>query len=432
MLAILCGMQSRALLAVQGRGPAEAIETTVARAPLWTPRHGGPVQLVLPLYPIPFLGGQLQIVRGDPLPIPGMMLFAHLCTVFLTDGAPAHRRVPLSGSEASRLLGHRMGRHGLPGGRNYRLVLDLLTRMRALTVNSLLPVPGDARARRRKRWGLIESFEFLERGSRHTPGHVVLSEPLGALLRAGSFTVFDGPTFRRILERDPLAARWWILLETDSLPPPGRPGWPYLLWAAPPDGPQPERANPTLTDLLYLGAKTRRNVVARLSSAARVIGEESPELAIELAPARGRGMWKALAWRDPQRIERGRPISDFGVRRVGPGDATTSDRDVRDIGPRRARARSESTRPVGSPIVLPSEGEEVNDERPLSGLLPPGAWETLPFRDKLRLGALIARHSSAADPRGGLRYIAERIIAAPPGSDPLALLLAEADATSAP
>jgi hypothetical protein len=236
----------------------------------------GSVQLAFdwpepPLYGEPFhiigLAGGLTV--GD------LVVLVHLCSRFEAE-RPADRRVPVSLGEIARWLGARE-----VGGKNRSLALAGLERLNRARFSSrlLLPTAGGPTISLVKGWGLIDGFAAFTHGRGR--GWVTLSQHLAGLLMAGSVVLLDRWTLEELFERSRLATRLWVWLEGERVP-----MHPVALFASREGEPPAARRMPAVADLLLLRERRRRNVVARIRSACRVIERVDPRSRLEVRQAR--------------------------------------------------------------------------------------------------------------------------------------------------
>ena len=271
-----------------------AMETNLARAPIWVSgRSRGPVQLSLErmgfLYGRPFNVLEPQ----GPLTVQDAALLAHLIKRYAEDGFPADRRIRMSLSEAARAAGYRH-----VGGRQRDLVRRAFARMRATTYQHTALWPDGTQ--RSLTWGLIDWAATWEPTEAAGRALVTLSEPLVALVRAGSLVYLQEDLFAELLRRDEYAARLWIFLESETLSAPRD----YLLFSAKEGEPERERHTPAIADLLRLADwNRRRKVKDRVQKAAEAVAEVDPHYSLRVVRAEGKGMWKL-------QVRRGRGPAD--------------------------------------------------------------------------------------------------------------------------
>lgn len=365
-------------LRLERLGPkTRALETNTARAPIFAAPSREGVQLALSWEELPVHGGSFVIreARGPLSPREEHLLGA-LHTAYIRDGLPEHRRVTLSLGEAARLLGH----SGQPGGRNREIVKEALRRIAAVSLESTVRYRDEHGRPQEDTLGyrLVDSWHTTTRGGGR--GSVVLSEPIAALLSAGSVTFLRGPVWEALLARDLIAARVWTYLEADDL----THARPYALWAAPPGEPARERSMPALTDLLRLRDGNRARVAARLRAACAVIAEEDDRYTLEVVKSREPGMWHLRAGRGRGTRGRGRVGTsayrerDPDVSGVGTLTYIGRDPDVRG----RAGNRGVSSSLSSSSIVVEDVQDKTGDgarPRPLAELI--GALDLGPRPD---------------------------------------------------
>lgn len=257
-----------------------ALERHLARSPIWTGSRDAVRQLAFwrhvgSLYGRPF---RLLTPMG-PLTVRDALLLSHLTRRFADDGFPADRRVRFSLTEGARWLGY-----SSEGGAQRQRVRDALGRLRASTFEHLARFADGHQET--LTWGILDLGRTTTRdGGR---GMAVFSEPLAQLIREGSLTYLDAPTFRELVERDELAARLWMFLETEDY---GRP-WRLSLYSAPEGEPEAERDTPAIADLLAVSHwQERRQVARRVREAAAIVTAQDPRYSLAVERAKGQGMW---------------------------------------------------------------------------------------------------------------------------------------------
>jgi len=262
-----------------------AMETNLARSPIFSggkPR--GPVQLSLE--PIGYLYGRPFNVlepRG-PLTVQDAQLLAHLIKRYAEEGFTPDRRVRMSLSEAAKASGY-----SAAGGRQRELVRRAFMRMRSTTYQNVVRLPdGTVKS---LTWGLIDWAATYEPSEDTGRALVTLSEPLVALIQAGSLVYLEEDLFAELVRRDDYGARLWVFLESESLSSPRD----YYLFSAPEGEPERVRDTPAIADLLRIDWEVRRKVAARIKRAAQIIEEVDSRysLSVERAAKRaGRGMYR--------------------------------------------------------------------------------------------------------------------------------------------
>jgi hypothetical protein len=263
-----------------------AMETNLARSPIFSGgKAKGPTQLSLlsvgSLYGRPF---NVLEPKG-PLTVQDAALLAHLIKRYAEDDFPSDRRVRMSLSEAARASGYRG-----EGGKQRELVRRAFMRMRSTTYQNVVRLPdGTVKS---LTWGLIDWAATYEPTQEAGRALVTLSEPLVALIQAGSLVYLEDAVLEELVKRDEYGARLWIFLESESYPSPR--AYPYYLFSAPEGEPERERNTPAIADLLRIDWEERRSIAFRVRKAAQAISEVDPRysLSVEKAARRaGRGMW---------------------------------------------------------------------------------------------------------------------------------------------
>lgn len=205
-------------LALRKKGPKTlGHETNLARAPMWAVEDR-PMQGDL-LAPSILYGRPFRIAAGRRPTTADQRLYAELTTIYVREGCQDHRRVPFSLGWAARLLGHENG------GRQRQLVRRSLARLRSLTLECAL---RDSSGETVLGFGLLDRYLTTERGGGQ--GWGVLSEEVAHLLRQGSVTYLNAPTWDAIRADDELAGLLWTFLEAWRI----GSGFNYQLFAAPP------------------------------------------------------------------------------------------------------------------------------------------------------------------------------------------------------
>jgi hypothetical protein len=335
---------------------AVAMETNLARAPIFGGKPRGPLQLSLErvgsLYGRPF---NVLEPKG-PLTVQDAQLLAHLIKRYAEEGFPPDRRVRMSLSEAARASGY-----STAGGRQRELVRRAFMRMRATTYQNVVRLPdGTVKS---LTWGLIDWAATYEPSEDTGRALVTLSEPLVNLIQVGSLVYLQEDLFAELVRRDEYGARLWVFLESESLSSPRD----YLLFSAPEGGIEQERDTPAIADLLRIDWASRKKIAARMRKASQIIGEADPRYSLSVETAKGKGMWKlkvrkgrgSVKGLGPERTSRDLTGYSEGPYRVPPGTlpGTSRDRgillspvknDVLEVVP--------SVLPSVLPSDLPSEG----------------------------------------------------------------------------
>jgi hypothetical protein len=337
---------------------AVAMETNLARAPIFGGKPRGPLQLSLErvgsLYGKPF---NVLEPKG-PLTVQDAQLLAHLIKRYAEEGFPPDRRVRMSLSEAARASGY-----STAGGRQRELVRRAFMRMRATTYQNVVRLPdGTVKS---LTWGLIDWAATYEPSEETGRALVTLSEPLVNLIQAGSLVYLQEDLFAELVRRDEYAARLWVFLESESYPSPR--DYPYLLFSAPEGEPERERDTPAIADLLRIDWASRKKIAARMRKASQVIGETDPRYSLSVETAKGKGMWKLKVRKgrgsakglDPEGTPRDLTGYPEGPYRVLPGTLPGTPRDRRTLlHPANTRVLEvvPSVLPSVLPLDIPSEG----------------------------------------------------------------------------
>jgi len=277
------------------------LERNVARAPAFGPRAGIPLESALAWSPIPLNRQPFLIAHLERALGPGdLVVFANLCDRYWRDRA-AGGRVVVSLNEVARWLGQER-----PGGSQRRQAVGSLARLRAATFTSVLRAKGRDTERFVRGWGLVDEWLLSEHGTQR--GTVRLSAAVVEMLDAGSVVLLDGPTLKRLLARDRLAARLWVFLEADTFEDGARDDVPdrsITVFAARRGEDARERDRAAIADLCRLGDQDRSKTVAILRRVCRVIEEEDTRYSLRIDPAASRraGMWNLLVrrWRHAPR-----------------------------------------------------------------------------------------------------------------------------------
>ncbi len=271
------------------------LERNVARAPAFGPRAGIPLEAALAWPPVPlnrqpFLISHLEGALG-----PGdLVVFANLCDRYWRE-REGGGRVVVSLNEVARWLGQER-----PGGSQRRQAIGSLVRLRGATFSSVLRAKGRDTERLVRGWGLLDEWLLSEHGTQR--GTVRLSAAVVEMLDADSVVLLDGPTLKRLLDRDPLAARLWTFLEADTFEDGARDevrDRPIGVFAAPRGESGRERDRAAIADLCRLSDRDRSKTVAILRRACRAIEEEDTRYWLRIDPAARRraGMWNLLVRR---------------------------------------------------------------------------------------------------------------------------------------
>lgn len=264
------------------------VESNVARAPIFAPEPGLPLQLALTWPLVPYERAPFRIVdlasQDGPLTIPDLAVFAHLCTRYLWS-KPGDRRVPVSLAEVAAWLGH----EGPIGGKQRAQARASIRRLCAARFESNLRNGTELIAW--VNWGLLEEAGTFVRGPGR--GYATVTSAMAAQLQAGQVVLLDADTMTGLLRRNPLACRLWVYLESQRLVDVQR----FGIYAGPEGSPAAERRAPAIADLLRLRDR-RRRTVARIRRACKAIAELDPRYHLDVESAKaGAGMWNLQASR---------------------------------------------------------------------------------------------------------------------------------------
>jgi hypothetical protein len=427
LVAITAATISARTVALAAMPDTVAMETTLARLPLWAESRQAVAQLTLwaagSLYGYP-----VRIVQGaGPMDDRAYRLLAHLIDRYAEAACPPERRVPFTLSEAARWAGYGKG------GRQLRLVRDSLLRMRATALESAVRYPdGHTES---LAWGLIDRGWTTD-AVRASGGFVTLSDELADLIRRGSLVYLDAPTLDALGERDGMAVILWGFLEGES-----RPVWRHSLFSARQgDPPVDSRGTLAIADLLRVsGWDRRRRAKDRIVKACAAIMAVDPRYRLVIDRGRERGMWTLTVDREPGTPRGARRVLSGALAGI-PGGASgySWGRD------RAQKGGVPSSLTVGSSEDSPPSENRANARnharnrdamleaerqgRPdVAALLERTGWPKLTTKAAKFLGDLADRHDLT-----GYAWAAERIREAPittarPGDDVIRYLL-EADA----
>lgn len=268
-------------------------ETNLARSPLWhmRKRASNDETVVSPfLYGHPF-----RQVAGSHLTTSDQYLFAYLTTRFLRAGCPEDRRVPFSLGDASTALGY-----DALGGKQRRLVRQSLARLGSVVLESAVRHPDGHETV--IGWRLVDSYLITTRGGGR--GWVAISEAVGGLLREGSVTYLNAPTWRAIRDDDEVAGRLWSFLESERI---GH-GWHYSLLTTPGGTPA---SVPSIAEVLQLDWAAGKEVAKRVRRACAVLAKHDPRYRLQVSVAAKGGNWVLTCNRVTER--RAIPATDSGL-----------------------------------------------------------------------------------------------------------------------
>jgi hypothetical protein len=309
----------------------------MARAPIWAPRPGVPVQLAMDWHPSPLNGETLLIreLRGVLSPA-DLLTFTNLCSAYL-ERRSSDRRVSASLGLVARWMGA-----AEVGGEQRRAARESLARLTAIMLEGALRLPGRGRGTWVGGWHLVDQFLMPANGRR--PGWVTLGERIVSLLDAGSVVMLDQAILQQLVRGAPLAARLWVWLEAESLTEVTR----FALFDAPPGEPARQRTNAAIADLLRVGQARRKQTVARIRAACADVVAADPRYRIDVVTAREPGMWNLVAVRADGTLDgnRASSVTEQGVQRDPNRASSVTEQGVQrdldpDYGPRSDGASAE-------------------------------------------------------------------------------------------
>jgi len=236
------------------------------------------------LVTIPELFAQpLQNQAGPALTPADQRWFAALTTRWVLEGSPANLRVYFAMDEALELLGRADGQDSRLGA-----VRASALRLRAATVESRSRRPSEQEGA--TVWGLLERASVEEARGRPGQGWVELNRQVAELLEEAEVTYLHAPTWDRIRERDEVASRLWVFLETQEMPTLGRR---YELFSSPVGGEPRRRTLPVVSELAGVGETVlRRQTVDRIRHAIRALVQLDPRYVAQVVKAGRPGMWR--------------------------------------------------------------------------------------------------------------------------------------------
>jgi hypothetical protein len=236
------------------------------------------------LVTIPGLFGQpLRQQAGAALTAGDQRWFAELTTRWVRGGCPADLRISFSHRDALEFLGDSV-RDASP----LELLRASLLRLRSWTVESPKRRPHDGEEA--TLWGLLERASLGGTGSGPVQGWAEFNRQVAEVLQEPSVTYLHAPTWDRLRERDELASRLWVFLETQEMPTLGRR---YDLFAASSDGVSRRRSLPAVAELTELKESVlRRQTVDRIRQAAKALVELDHRYVTQVVKAGAPGMWR--------------------------------------------------------------------------------------------------------------------------------------------
>lgn len=261
-----------------------AHETNLARAPMWYPAVRGPVAENPTTTQLWLAGHVFRQVAGPRLTVLDQRVFSDLLTRWALGGCEPSLRVTYSLGAAARAAGL------VAGGKTSAQMRQALRRLRSVTIESgplrlgkgTIVVEG---------WGLISHYHIVL-GDHETPGErgwVELDPTVATLAEAENVTFLSAATWSEIGAADEIAARLWVLLESEDLTRPRR----FRLFEG---GEQPGELS-ALADLLGIGGWGRqRKVVERIRRAADVISSHDHRYQLTVGHS-DRGRWNLAAAR---------------------------------------------------------------------------------------------------------------------------------------
>ena len=261
-----------------------AHETNLARAPMWYPAvrgHVGQNPVTTQLW---LAGYVFRQVAGPRLTALDQRVFSDLLTRWAVGGCEPSLRVTYSLGAAARAAGL------VAGGKTSAQMRQSLRRLRSVTLES-----GPLRLKNGsvvvEGWGLITHYHIVL-GDHETPGErgwVELDPTVAKLAEAGNVTFLSAATWSEIGAADEIAARLWVLLESEDLTSPRR----FRVFG---DDNRPGELS-ALADLLGIGGWGRpRKVLERIRRAADVISSHDQRYQLTVGHS-DRGRWNLVAAR---------------------------------------------------------------------------------------------------------------------------------------
>lgn len=287
---------SHGTLQFAGMPRAIGLPLDLARGPIFSPRtsEGDEVQLALTTTVLGSLHNKpFTITTKDGLPeVRDGLLLSELIKRYVDQGLPGSRNVDVTTTDLSDAAGY-----AARGGRQFRLAVDALIRLRSATLENAVRLDDGSLAN--YVWGMVDAGWM--RSGEGGRGQVRLSEELVGMVRRGLLVYYDRETLRGLVDADRYAARLWMFLEAESLSDTPRR---YSIFSAPKGAPPAERDTPAIADLLDLREKRRpddptgwgrrRDIVRRVRRAAAELQEHDPRYTITVEQAKSHPSMKNL------------------------------------------------------------------------------------------------------------------------------------------
>ena len=336
------------------------LERNIARSPVFAPdRSRLPSRFSFTqtgsLYHKPFN----VLEPRSPMTTRDMLFLVRATRQLVAEDLPADRITMMSLAQACRDAGRS------DGGRDQRLVKEMIARIRATTFQAEWQL-GDGHSHYWATFGILDSAAaepFVAGPNSGGTVRLTWSEAYVALLASGSFVALDDATLEKIMRADELAARLWVFFEAEDLE--RRTPFRYPLYAAPRSQDGEAKWTPPLANLLRIdGWCSRPKVAARVRKALQKIGEIDPRyhLSMDLGK-QGAGMWtisvtrmsgrkRLYAATDVAGSPTDRAGSDDGHQKTAPRTSRDSTTDYAGLAGQKVPANVEATR--GLPAVLPA------------------------------------------------------------------------------
>lgn len=296
MPAVVPAEGSHGTLQFAGMPRAIGLPLDLARGPIFSPRtsDGDEVQLALTTTVLGSLHNKpFTVTTKDGLPeVRDGLLLSELIKRYVDQGLPGSRNVDVTTTDLSDAAGY-----AARGGRQFRLAVDALIRLRSATLENAVRLEDGSLAS--YVWGMVDAGWM--RSGEGGRGQVRLSEELVGMVRRGLLVYYDRETLRGLVDADRYAARLWMFLEAESL---GDTPRRYSIFSAPKGAPPAERDTPAIADLLDLREKRRpddptgwgrrRDIVRRVRRAAAELQEHDPRYTLTVEQAKSHPSMKNL------------------------------------------------------------------------------------------------------------------------------------------
>ena len=286
------------------------MEITFARLPIWAP-GGNKLEQHDDWRPVGSLYGEWVEVREPlgPLTMHDALLASYIQRRFVNAGCPPDNVVPLSLGEAALFCAHRS-----KGGRQREQAKQALERLHATEVRCAIRVSGGGV--HVCTWRILASPGTVEEGEGMK---VQLGAQLADQLRndvgAGTYVFLDRQRFHDLLANNELAARLWMLFESESYSKPRR----YQLYSNSPGKPERMRQLPAIADLLRQSHHKRRsNVRDRIARAAHMVEKVDPRYRLEVASQQRKGQARVSMWNLHIERSKAAPAPDAEMRQDAP------------------------------------------------------------------------------------------------------------------